>query len=407
MSYFSLKNFFSFICTFLTLALVSQELYTFTIEKPTTISTEERDLNLDDLPEVVICSEPALDFKAVDKYGYLMDMYYRGSHDGNKFDGWNGVKNEKPSNEILEEVLTIKDTSLIRSVRGDGFSADLSTFTAPNISLRQLMYPHGRCLSVNPSNPAQLGQSNRIDLYLELNNSEIDRLIPDGKNVLLLRIYFMDNINSPRIFPDSVERANQMEIRLNPRHAEGKSWFNYMSSIEIKTERLHHVEGDPLYDCDEYTKESTYHDCIQNEILDIFDKEIGCTPPFFTGSLSKMCNKRFNLTESKDVKLKQIFRTLLSHVVKFECKTPCTQRVYQKTLTHQIPYTGTSLIITFNPKVAITKSKFRIDAQTLLTRFGGSVSSGRTLLWILLGLVGASQVRSYLLKQLYFSTATE
>ena len=394
MRYFSLKNFFSLICTFLTLAMLSQELYTFTIERPTTISTEEGDLNIDDLPEVVICSEPALDFKAVDKYGYLRDMYYRGSHDGKKFVGWNGVKNEKPSNDILEEVLTIKDTSLIRSDEGVGFSADLSTFATPNVSLRQLMYPHGRCLSVNPSNPEQFGQTDRLHLYLELNNTEIDRLIPDGQNFLILRIYFMDKMNSPRIFPDSVERANQMEVLFYPRLATLKSWFNYLSLIEIKTERIHHVQGDPLYDCTEYGKENTYHNCIHDEILDIFDKEIGCTPPFFTRSPSKMCNKRFNLTESKDVKLKQIFRTILSHVMKFKCKTPCTQRVYQKTLTHQIPDNGTFLLFTFSPKVAVTKSLFSIDAQTLLTRFGGSVSSGRTLLWILLSLVGASQVPS-------------
>ena len=39
-----------------------------------------------------------------------------------------------------------------------------------------------------------------------------------------------------------------------------------------------------------------------------------------------------------------------------------------------------------------TVFEFKIDSITLLTRFGGSVSSGRTLLWILLGLFGASQV---------------
>ena len=82
---------------------------------------------------MVICSEPALDLKAFDKYGYLRDMYYyRGSPDGKKFVGWNGVKNEKPSNDILEEVLIIKDTSLIKY---GGFLPDLSTFTAPNVLL--------------------------------------------------------------------------------------------------------------------------------------------------------------------------------------------------------------------------------------------------------------------------------
>ena len=166
-----------------------------------------------------------------------------------------------------------------------------------------------------------------MDLYLKLYNSEIDRLIPDGQNFLMLRIYFMDNINSPWLFPDSVERSNEMDMLFYPRSAIIKSWFNYTSSIEIKTERSHHVQGDPLYDCTEYGKENTYHDCIHDEILAKFEKKLGCAPPLLTRSLSSMCNTTFNFTDYEDAKLKQLFRTLLSHVMKFKCKTPCTQRV--------------------------------------------------------------------------------
>ena len=139
----SLKNFFSLICTSLTLYLVYQELYTFSISRPTTISTETGIFEKDDLPELVICSEPGLDIKAVEKYGYRMDKYYRGSYDGQKFVGWNGVKKDKSSNQILEELLTIKNTSILRLDEEYGFLENLSTYVAPNISLRKLMYPHG------------------------------------------------------------------------------------------------------------------------------------------------------------------------------------------------------------------------------------------------------------------------
>ena len=392
MSFFNFKNLFSILCTFLTLGLVYQELYTFSVERPTTVSTEEGTLNEDDFPEVVICTEPGLDLRAVKKHGYLMDTFYRGSSDGQKFVGWNGVKGEKSSEDILDEVLTINDTSLIRFDRGRGISEDLSLFVAPNITLRKLMYPHGRCLSVRPSDTAQFGYGAPMTVYFELNNTAIDQLVPDDKNVLMLRIYFMDNANSPKIFPDSMERMNQLDIKLNSKHQEVRSWFNYETSIKIKIGRSHHVKEDPLFECTEYSKEETYHDCIHEEILDIFEREIGCAPPFLTKSPSSMCNKRFDLADDKDERLKKIFRTLLLHVMDFKCKTPCTQRTYKSTITHQVPYNGTSLILTFSPKVAVTKSKFSIDGQTLLTRFGGSVSSGRTLLWILLGFVGASQV---------------
>ena len=51
-----------------------------------------------------------------------------------------------------------------------------------------------------------------------------------------------------------------------------------------------------------------------------------------------------------------------------------------------------TLIIVFDAKVEIVHSSFKIDEQTFVTRLGGSVSSGRTLLWILLGLLGTFEV---------------
>ena len=75
-SLFTLKNFLALVCTSLTLLLVCQELYTFSITRPTTISTEEGIIEKEDLPEVVICSEPGLDLKVVDRYGYKRDTYY-------------------------------------------------------------------------------------------------------------------------------------------------------------------------------------------------------------------------------------------------------------------------------------------------------------------------------------------
>ena len=46
----------------------------------------------------------------------------------------------------------------------------------------------------------------------------------------------------------------------------------------------------------------------------------------------------------------------------------------------------------FDSKVDIVHSSFKIDEQTFVTRLGGSVSSGRTLLWIPLGLLGTLEV---------------
>lgn len=100
-------------CTALTLLLVYQELVNFVITKPTTISTQEKSLQNEDLPEVLVCAEPGFNLEAQRRFGYGGHQYYRGFI-GDKFVGWNGEKDEKKSSrEILDEIFAIKDMTLI------------------------------------------------------------------------------------------------------------------------------------------------------------------------------------------------------------------------------------------------------------------------------------------------------
>ena len=101
----SLEKVFKFACTVLTLFLIGQEVVNFAITKPTVTSMEEKDLEIDDIPEVLICIEPSLDKEVLKKYGYNRSaLYFRGSqaqaYPGRRangradhFIGWNGDKN--------------------------------------------------------------------------------------------------------------------------------------------------------------------------------------------------------------------------------------------------------------------------------------------------------------------------
>ena len=146
--FFSFKNIFTSVCTALTLLLIFQELYSFAVIKPTSISTEEKVLQASELPELVICADPGLDPKSIEKYGYDRDKYYRGSIDGDKFIGWKGTQNKKTVLDILEEVLIMKSTNLISTNPEVGYTEDHVSFTKPDISLRTLIYPYGRCISL-------------------------------------------------------------------------------------------------------------------------------------------------------------------------------------------------------------------------------------------------------------------
>ena len=53
----SFANLFKVICALLTLFLICKELFTFVVEKPTTTSREQKDMNIKDIPEVVMCLE--------------------------------------------------------------------------------------------------------------------------------------------------------------------------------------------------------------------------------------------------------------------------------------------------------------------------------------------------------------
>ena len=92
-----------------------------------------------------------------------------------------------------------------------------------------------------------------------------------------------------------------------------------------------------------------------------------------------------------------LLKTLFSQDYKFKCKTPCQSNKYF-TKTRLIDKSNQhlniiSLSLIFDKTVKVVHTKFSFDLETLLTGFGGSVSSGRTLLWILVSLLGVSQVK--------------
>ena len=71
MEVLTFKNMFTLTCSILTLALICQVLLTFAVTRPTTTSKEEKELEIADLPEVVVCLDPGLNFETLEKNGYI------------------------------------------------------------------------------------------------------------------------------------------------------------------------------------------------------------------------------------------------------------------------------------------------------------------------------------------------
>ena len=376
---FSCKKFFSLVCALLTVFLLCQELFNFAVRRPTSTSSEEKELEASDLPEVVVCLDPGFDSAALQKYGYSV-TYYRGSMDS-RFVGWNGGENEtKSSQNILEDVLMVNN-ELIKNgtiLHGANYTENYYDWTNGDVKSKTLFYPFGNCMSISPPKAAQ------NFLFLRFNEAVFDSL---NLTSVKFRTFFMDKANSLQLYPNVMEMTGDV-IKKSLTLGEP----NQLRSYKIKITKSQHVQGDPNFDCFEYTKNETYNDCVQNEVLDLFNKTIGCDPPLLVKDPSRMCNRKFNVSDSKNKEIEELFIHLYYHNGNFKCKPPCTRNVYTSKYTHAIPYHESLLVLSFDKTVDVLHSTFSIDGQTLLTRLGGSVSSGRTLLWVLVSLLGAAQV---------------
>ena len=121
----------------------------------------------------------------------------------------------------------------------------------------------------------------------------------------------------------------------------------------------------------------------------MFEETLGCVPPWYTDNKTNICNRVYNMTDIEDKQLRTMFRQVYPKFQPQTCNKPCTETVFDTEFMSKSPSQDPVIQLIFQPVVSVTKSSFSISPQTLVGRLGGSVSSGRTLLWALLtGLAG-------------------
>ena len=332
---------------------------------------------------MVICLVPGFDTQTMHKYHYPPTKYFKGVNKHGQFIGWNGKGTENiSSQDILEEILTFDNQSIRvggRIVHKLYYKEEHIDHVQPKVKSRILAYPYGRCISVSP--PQKNTSYKELNsLYLSLHD------YPFFRNKTL-RVFFMDQVNSIQLYP------NEMEMIGDPIELKLEHQRHWKASYKTKISRSQHVQDDPNFKCGVYTEDKSYNDCVQNELLELFDKEIRCHPPLLAKQSTRMCNKQIYVTDmNKTAKMNKLFKHLYYHDGTFKCMSPCSTNVYNTRFVHKAVDKRTRLVITFEKTVEVLQSTFSIDEQTFLTRLGGSVSSGRTLLWIFLTLLGIIQV---------------
>ena len=249
MEFISFKNMFTMIGSILTLYLIFDGLLTYVVKKPTITSKEEKALHITHLPEVVVCSDPGLDYESLAKNGYYSSYWKGALQPWGKFVGWNGGEKEtKSSRDILEEVFLIPNKTGLIIYSSYSDEQQVGSPIKTEVTTVILSYPLGRCMSISP--PLQNGKREQLNhLFLAFNDS--------FKNILSdkLRIIFIDKANSLRLYPDEMEMVgSKIEFGRGVEHRDYK----------IKISRSHHVQGDPRFDCNVYTPENSFNDCLQN-----------------------------------------------------------------------------------------------------------------------------------------------
>ena len=263
------QSIFKVLCLAISFVLIYQLIIAFVVEKPTTATNLDEELQITDLPEVVVCMDPGFNSSALTKYGYDNDawFYWKGTRhlSENSFVGWNGDKYyNKSSHEIMEESLLFPPESqglLLYANFTDVFDDSKNA----SVTLRMLIFPFGRCMVISPPSQENSGNFKPNRLSLGFNDTFL--------NQSKLRLFFMDNRNSPKFNPDDMEMVgNQIEIELG---------HSVISLFRTRISRFEHFTGDPLFDCNVYTTDNSYEDCIRRDLKETFQKKIGCQPPPF------------------------------------------------------------------------------------------------------------------------------
>ena len=147
------KSIFKVLCLAISFFLIMQLIIVFVDKKPTSTTNLEEELELTDLPEVVVCMDPGFNSSALTKYGYSNDglFYWKGTRNLSEksFVGWNGDKDyNKSSHEIMEESLLFPESQGL--LLWAHFTDVLDDSKNASVTLRMLIFPFGRCMIISP-----------------------------------------------------------------------------------------------------------------------------------------------------------------------------------------------------------------------------------------------------------------
>ena len=103
-------------------------------------------------------------------------------------------------------------------------------------------------------------------------------------------------------------------------------------------------------------------------------------------------NYATNLTKQDQsvIEIGNLVENMVNDFESSSCKQPCTQYQFETKLlyTQEMELEENQIKIVFDQTVDLTKTSFLMSLIDLLTGIGGAISFGRTLLWIIVIIIG-------------------
>ena len=297
-------NILTVICMVPTGLLLYDIVADFLVRKPTAISQSQIDFNPRYFPDLLICRHPPIDKDVLKTFGYQPVFFWQGRtgewYNG-KFIGWNGLSGNQNITTIMDKAFSVMpDTGLIKKFWF--FSRDIWKLGNPTVEFRMLRYPHWRCQFLRPSsvvtskdasflslevNTSVLNLTSAAEIYENSESSSFEeKKRRTGVNSPKLDILLIDPVNSPLIFLQNFQMIGD-PIRVP---------FDFgWRLFTIKIHRYQYLKADPHFDCEEYTEDFSFGDCIKKELGAIYRKELNCTPPLLArellGDVDAHCQK--------------------------------------------------------------------------------------------------------------------
>ena len=363
----SLSSFFQLLCVSFTIFFIYGEIETYLVTKPTVTSNSIEPLGYKNFPEILVCADPAFDQQELSRNGYVEIWRYvlglQGPTSQFNFTGWNG-NGVGSSVQLLDRISTLKTVKEVWAYE----LKDIQSYKYAKRILKNTIYPYGRCVKI--SHKTQNFQ-NAIQIIRQKSNSKT-------------RVLFRDPVNSADMIPISFEMTGDRVER----QAQANETKRMRKTYKIKIKQNIQEIDDPKSECQIYTLNTTFDFCTSFDILTTMNNYLGCFPPLLSPNINKTCNTFIHKSENESQHIISWIDEMYKSYQTKNCKKPCTHTTFETALLEEVASDFDRITLRFDQEVDITRSVFSINTHTFLTRLGGSVSLGRTSLWIFLSILG-------------------